>query len=287
MRLATIHTEGGLRAVRVEGDRAIETGHPDVGALLSEPDLQTAAFEAVGRSHDWGEVDLAPVIPAPGKILCIGVNYRAHIMEMGRDIPEYPTIFAKYTEALIGPNDEIALPSESSAVDWEAELALVIGRPIRRATEEQAISAIAGFTIMNDVSMRDWQYRTLQWVQGKSFESSTPLGPVLVTPDELRGHTRPTLDLTCKIDGETVQSANTSDLVFDPVDAVRYMSTFVTLRPGDVIATGTPGGVGQARKPPRYLTDGIVMVTEIEGIGRLVNTARTERWEALDLNRGL
>jgi acylpyruvate hydrolase len=145
---------------------------------------------------------------------------------------------------------------------------------VRRATDGEAEAAIAGFAVLNDVTMRDWQYRTLQWLQGKTFEATTPFGPQLVTPDELPGGVRPAVDLSCAVDGETVQAANTSDLVFDPVALVAYISQIITLNPGDVIATGTPGGVGHARKPPRYLTDGAVLTTEIEGLGSQRNTAR-------------
>jgi acylpyruvate hydrolase len=275
MRLATIRTAAGARAVRVDADRAVETGHPDVGSLLADPDWRAVAAEAEGPVHGTAGFDLAPVIPAPGKIVCVGLNYRNHILEMGRELPQYPALFAKYAEALIGAHDDIALDRESSAVDWEAELALVIGRPVRRADEQQAAAAIAGFTVMNDVTMRDWQYRTTEWMQGKTFEGTTPLGPMLVTPEELPGGVRPALPLSAALDGETVQKAETSDLVFDPVALVRYVSTILTLRPGDVIATGTPGGVGHARTPPRYLTDGRMLVTEIGGIGRLVNRARS------------
>jgi acylpyruvate hydrolase len=193
------------------------------------------------------------VIPRPGKVVCVGLNYRHHILEMGRGLPEYPTLFAKFADVLIGPRDPIRLAPESSAADWEAELAVVVGRTVRRADEKGASAAIAGFCVLNDVTMRDWQYRTTQWLQGKSFEATTPVGPALVTPDGLPGGVRPALPITGAVDGETVQKADTSDLVFDPVALVRYISTIMTLRPGDLIATGTPGGVGHARKPPRYL----------------------------------
>nr|BFE74793.1 hypothetical protein GCM10020092_080940 [Actinoplanes digitatis] len=189
------------------------------------------------------EREYAPVVLSPGKVLCVGLNYRNHILEMGRDLPEYPTLFTKFADALIGAGDEILLPPESAAVDWEAELAIVIGHPVRRADEEAAIRAIVGFTVLNDVTMRDWQYRTTEWTQGKTFEATTPLGPVLVTPDELPGGVRPALPLSASVDGEMVQKADTSDLVFDPVALVRYISTIITLRPGDVIATGTPPAV--------------------------------------------
>ncbi|HEY8479811.1 MAG TPA: fumarylacetoacetate hydrolase family protein [Spirillospora sp.] len=275
MRLATVRTDDGTRAARVAADGCVLLDAPDVGALLASENWADLAASATGRPHPLDEAAFAPLVPRPGKVLCVGLNYRTHIREMGRDLPEHPTLFAKFSDALIGARDVIQLAPESSAVDWEAELALVIGRPVRRASEDEAAAAIAGFTVMNDVSMRDWQFRTREWLQGKTFEGSTPLGPVLVTPDELPGGVRPALSLTCRVDGEVMQKADTSDLVFDPVALVRYASAIVTLRPGDVIATGTPGGVGHARKPPRYLADGMTVVTEIEGIGRLENTART------------
>ncbi|GAA4094901.1 fumarylacetoacetate hydrolase family protein [Actinomadura miaoliensis] len=275
MKLATVRTDEGTRAARLTDDGHVLLDAPDVGALLARDDWADVAASARGQALPVAEAVFAPVVPRPGKILCVGLNYRPHILEMGRDLPEHPTLFAKFADALIGARDDILLPPESSAVDWEAELTVVIGRTVRRATEEEAERAIAGFTIMNDVSMRDWQFRTKEWLQGKTFDSSTPLGPVMVTPDELPGGVRPALSLGCRVDGEVMQKANTSDLVFDPVTLVRYASTIITLRPGDVIATGTPGGVGHARKPPRYLTDGATVVTEIEGIGRLENTART------------
>ena len=230
-----------------------------------------SAAAAGGEQHAVSSLDLAPVIPRPGKVICVGLNYRNHILEMGRELPEYPTLFAKFADALIGPRDPIRLAPESSAADWEAELAVVVGSAVRRADEEQAAAAIAGFCVLNDVTMRDWQYRTTQWLQGKTFEETTPIGPVLVTPDELPGTVRPSLPLTAAVDDETVQKADTSDLVFDPVALVRYISAIMTLRPGDVIATGTQGGVGHARKPPCYLAAGMTLTTEIEGIGRLEN----------------
>ena len=274
MRLATLSTATGVRAARIEGDVAIELDVLDVGELLRRPDWQSIAADRSGARHQVADVALAPVVPRPGKIFCVGLNYRSHILEMGRGLPEFPTLFAKFPEALVGPYDAIELDPASDAVDWEAELAVVIGARVRRASEAEAAAAIAGFSVLNDVTMRDWQYRTLQWLQGKTFEATTPFGPELVTPDELPGGVRPALELSCTVDGERVQSANTSDLVFDPVALVEYISTIITLNPGDVIATGTPGGVGHARNPPRYLTDGAVVVTEISGLGRLENTAR-------------
>ncbi len=279
MRLATLRTGGAAaqsstRAVRVEADGYVDLGVADVGTLLAEPDWRDRAGAATGTTYPADPADFAPLVPRPGKIICVGLNYRNHILEMGRELPETPTLFAKYAESLIGAGDNIVLPPESEQVDWEAELAVVIGATVRRATEDQAAQAIAGFTVLNDVTMRDWQYRTKQWLQGKTFEATTPLGPVLVTPDELPGGVAPALAMTVSVDGEVMQKGDTSDLVFGPVELVRYVSTILTLQPGDLIATGTPGGVGHARKPARYLTDGSRLVTEIHGIGRLDNYAR-------------
>jgi acylpyruvate hydrolase len=267
MRLATIRTAGGTRAVRLDADRAVETGHADVGALLADRDWRLAAAAADGATHDRTTLDYAPVVPRPGKIICVGVNYGAHIAEMGRETPEFPTLFAKFPEALIGAYDDIVLPSASGAVDWEAELAVVIGATVRHADAAAAEAAIAGYAVLNDVTARDWQYRTLQWLQGKTFEATTPFGPELVTSDEAGTG----LELTCALNGETVQSANTADLVFGPVETIAYVSTILTLRPGDVLALGTPGGVGHARKPPRYLAPGAVLTTAIAGLGECRN----------------
>ena len=276
MKLATIRTSTGTAAVRVDADGLVETGQADVGALLQLPDWKQVAAAASGPKHDAAGVSFAPLIPQPGKVVCVGLNYRNHILEMGRELPEYPTLFAKYPEALIGSNDDIALAPESDAVDWEAELAVVLGATVRRARGAHAEAAIAGFAVLNDVTMRDWQYRSPMWDQGKTWEQTTPLGPYLVTPDELPGGVRPALDLRGLVNGEVVQQANTGDLVFDPVMLVEYISTILTLRPGDVIASGTPGGVGHARKPPRSLADGDVLTTEIEGLGVAENAAKAE-----------
>jgi acylpyruvate hydrolase len=276
MKLATLRTASGTQAVRVDGDRLIEIGCPDVGALLAMPDWQQRAESASGTAHDAAGADFAPLVLNPGKIVCVGLNYRHHILEMGREIPEYPTLFTKYPEALIGASDDIQLAPESDSVDWEAELAVVIGATVRRARGSSAEAAIAGFAVLNDVTMRDWQYRTMMWDQGKTWEGTTPLGPYLVTPDELPAGVRPALDLSCLVNDEMVQSANTGDLVFDPVALVEYISTILTLRPGDVIASGTPGGVGHARKPPRYLAPGDVLTTDISGLGIARNRAVAE-----------
>ncbi len=265
MRLATVRTPSGTRAAIVEGDSLTLLDHADVGAFLASG----ASPEPSGEQVPLDGATLAPVIPSPGKIICVGMNYAAHIAEMGHEPPEFPTLFAKYTDALIGPHDDIELPPETQMLDWEVELALVIGSTVRRASPEAAGTAIAGYTIMNDVTARDWQRRTPQWLQGKTFEHTTPLGPVLVTADELGDVSD--LEVRCEVDGTVRQLARTSDLVFGPIELVRYISTILTLRPGDVIATGTPAGVGAGANPPAFLGDGSVVRTTIEGIDTMEN----------------
>lgn len=276
MRLATLRRDGATIAVRVDGEVAVPIpGVADVGELLSHADWRGRAEAADGAPlalADLGERAWAPVVPRPGKIVCVGLNYRAHILEMGRELPQHPTLFAKYPEALIGAYDPIALPAASDAVDWEAELAVVVGRPVRRASVAEAEDAIAGYSVINDVTMRDWQYRSAEWFQGKTFEASAPFGPVLVTADEFSPGAR----IRALLDEETVQEAQTDDLVFSPAELVAYVSEIVTLQPGDVIATGTPGGVGHARTPHRYLTPGITLTTSVDGIGVLRNPVVAE-----------
>ena len=182
MKLATARFDGRTAAVRVDGDEAVELPAADVGALLAQPDWRHVAAQG-GTRHQLSGLDLAPVVPQPGKIVCVGLNYRNHILEMGRELPEHPTLFAKYAEALIGPNDEIVKPADSDALDWEGELAVVIGTRVRNADAEAAAAAIAGYAVLNDVTVRDYQYRTKQWLQGKTFEDTTPFGPHLVTTD--------------------------------------------------------------------------------------------------------
>ncbi|MGY1883940.1 fumarylacetoacetate hydrolase family protein [Blastococcus sp. SYSU DS0753] len=272
MRLATVRTlDGATRAVRVEDEHLVDLGVADLGEFLASPGWEDRAAGATEPAAHLRGAAFAPVIPRPGKIVCVGLNYRNHILEMGRDLPEYPTLFSKYADTLVGANDDIVKPPETEAFDWECELAVVIGSPVRRARGADAERAIAGFAVLNDVTCRDWQFRTREWLQGKNWETTTPLGPYLVTPDELPGGVRPTLEISTRIDGETVQKDTTGDLLFDPVALVEYVSTMGTLRPGDVIATGTPGGVGHARKPARYLEVGQHLTTEISGLGRCEN----------------
>lgn len=268
MRLLTLRTPEGNRAVREDNGSLVEIeGFDDVGQLLQRQDWADVAAAADGARYPLDGADLAPVVPNPSKVLCVGLNYRTHILEMGRDLPEYPTLFAKFADTLTGPYDDVELPPEDEAIDWEAELAVVIGRPARRVSEAEAAHYIAGYTLCNDISMRTWQFRTKEWLQGKIWERSTPLGPALVTADEYR----PGATIRSSVDGQTMQEASTSDLLFTPEHLVAYISTMITLNPGDVIITGTPGGVGRARTPEVYLADGQLLETEIEGLGVLRN----------------
>lgn len=269
MRLATIRTGGATRAARLDGEHAVVLSAPDVGALLAERDWRATASSESGERVPVDQLDYAPVVTRPSKIFCVGLNYRTHILEMGRELPTAPTLFAKFADTLIGARDQLVLPSVSDEVDWEAELGVVVGTPLRRASVAEASAAVAGYTVVNDVSMRDWQWRTTQWLQGKTFEASTPAGPWLVTPDEM-GDT-PDLELRCEVDGEVMQSSRTSDLLFGPADILSYISQFTTLRPGDLVATGTPGGVGAARDPKVFLRPGQVLRTAIEGLSECVN----------------
>jgi acylpyruvate hydrolase len=275
MKLATIRTDTGTAAVRVTDDIAVEIpGLADVGELLASAGWQDRAAAADGTSRPVASLDFAPLIPRPDKIVCVGLNYLPHIRETGGTVPEYPILFAKYRGALIGAQDDIALPAVSDQVDWEAELAVVVGAPARSVTEEQAPAHIAGYTVLNDVSMRDYQRRTSEFLQGKTFENSTPVGPWLVTPDEFDGLSG---EISTLVNGDTMQQADVSELVFGPAKLVSYLSDIITLLPGDVIATGTPGGVGLARKPPVFLKDGDTVTIRIAGIGELVNVCRAAK----------
>ena len=213
---------------------------------------------------------LAPV-PRPGKVICIGLNYRDHAAEMGLALPERPTIFTKFSTSVIGPSDPVVLPPISAEVDWEVELAVVIGKTARAVREEDALDYVAGYTVLNDVSARDLQIRLggSQWVWGKSLDSFCPMGPVLVTRDDLPDPGN--LGVSLRVNGVTMQSSNTANLVFGVPQLVSFLSQAITLEPGDVIATGTPGGVGMGRKPPVFLKAGDRMEAEVEGIGVLEN----------------
>ncbi|SEF18718.1 fumarylacetoacetate hydrolase family protein [Jiangella alba] len=277
MRLATLRVDDHTVAVRVDDTSVVEiAGAADVGALLHDPRWRARAETADGPAHVRQGIEprrWAPVIPRPGKVICVGLNYAAHIREMGRERPEHPTLFAKFPEAVTGPYDDIVVPGRlARALDWEGELAVVVGSSCFRADRTTASAAIAGYAVLNDVTMRDYQYRTTEWLQGKTLQASTPFGPFLVTPDE---HST-SAEVRTTVDGEVMQSARIDDLVFDPADLIAYVSELVTLSPGDVISTGTPGGVGHARTPARYLANGSRLQTAIDGLGEQSNLVRIE-----------
>ncbi|WP_407270243.1 fumarylacetoacetate hydrolase family protein [Radiobacillus sp. PE A8.2] len=220
-------------------------------------------------TYDRTNLTLGPPVPNPSKIICIGTNYKDHVAEMKSQIPAYPVLFAKFANALIGPEDDIEKSPLTNKLDYEVELAIVIGKKASEVTKESALEYIAGYTIANDVSARDLQKRTPQWLQGKSLDRSTPIGPWIVTTDEL---TNPAV-LTIKsyVNGEIRQNSNTKHLIFDIPYLIEFISNLITLEPGDIILTGTPDGVGFAMDPPGLLEIGDVVTLEIEGIGRLEN----------------
>jgi acylpyruvate hydrolase len=277
MRLATL--EGGERsfAAVVREDGAVRVGdYPDVGALLRDGE---AGLEGARRAADAAEAisferaELLCPVTVPGAIVCVGLNYRSHILEMGRELPEHPTLFAKLPRALTDPYAEIEMPARSDRVDYEAELGIVIGATGRDIAPEDAHRHVAGYTIVNDVTARDFQKRTLQWFAGKTFQASTPVGPWLVTPDELGALDEREISLT--VNGEERQRSNLGDLVFGVADLIADLSRIVKLEPGDLIATGTPGGVGEALG--RLLEDGDVVAVTIDGVGTIESTFRSRR----------
>jgi acylpyruvate hydrolase len=272
MRLATIRLEAGTRCVRIDetDEGAVETGHADVGELLAHPDWRATAAGADGARHDAGGLEYATLVPHPEKVICVGLNYLDHIAETGRTPPTHPTLFPKFARSLTGAFDDIPLPhdDESTSADWEAELAVVIGRTVRRARGAEAEAAIAGYTVANDISIRDFQYHTTQFMPGKAWEGSTPIGPhLLVTDPGDPAH----FPIECLVDDVVMQSSNTSELCFGPVELIEYISTFITLVPGDLIISGTPSGVGHARDPKVFIRRGQTVVTRIEGVGECRN----------------
>jgi 2-keto-4-pentenoate hydratase/2-oxohepta-3-ene-1,7-dioic acid hydratase in catechol pathway len=282
MRLATIQTPNGAHAALQKGSGFIDLNTTDptlptsVRALLEGgPALLLAAARVAEHpravSYAGGETRLLPPVPDPQKIICVGLNYRDHAAETGAPIPREPVLFSKYATALVGHGDSIVLPAVSKEVDYEAELVLVVGKKGRHLREENALEHLAGYTIGHDVSARDWQLKKdgKQWLAGKTFDTFAPTGPVLVTRDEV--HDPCALGIRLRLNGKTMQDSNTRQMIFTPAAVLAYVSQVVTLQPGDLIFTGTPPGVGVARKPPVYLKGGDVVEVEIEGLGVLRN----------------
>ncbi|MEW9672136.1 fumarylacetoacetate hydrolase family protein [Ammoniphilus sp. 3BR4] len=218
------------------------------------------------------DVQLEAPVQNPAKMICVGHNYREHILEMGRELPPYPVIFAKFANTIIGPQDDIPFYPVSEQLDYEAEFAFVIGKRARNVSADQALDYVAGYTIVNDVTYRDIQRRTIQWLQGKTVEGSAPMGPWLVTGDEIGDPAG--LEVVLTVNGEERQRSNTANLVFTVQYLVEFLSGLMTLEPGDVILTGTPGGVGVARNPQVFLKDGDVVRIEIDRIGALENRVK-------------
>ena len=268
MRYASYEYDGRRRVGQIDDSSLIPlNGLVEIGAD-TPLGLLTATERLSAERVPVSDVHLLPVTPNPSKVVCVGLNYADHIAETGRDTPTYPVLFTKFGASLIGPTDDIVLPPETSQMDWEGELVVVIGKSGRRIPVEQAPDYVAGYTVANDITMRDYQYKTHQWLQGKAWDRSTPIGPYLVTPDEV--------DLTSAgirtiLNGAEVQNSVLSQLFFDVPTLIATISEFTVLQPGDLILTGTPGGVGYRRKPQLFLSVGDTVTVEIDGVGSITN----------------
>jgi acylpyruvate hydrolase len=237
------------------------------------PELLSAASRDATAAVPLDQVRLLPVVPRPSKVFCVGLNYRSHVTETNRDLPTYPVLFGKFAASLLGPYDDIVLPPESTQVDYEGELVVVIGRAGRRIDEAHALDHVLGYTVANDITMRDYQYRTHQWMQGKAWDASTPIGPYLVPPEDVdigKAGIRTVLN------GEKVQESDVSTLIFTIPKLIATISTFTELTPGDLILTGTPSGVGYRRDPQVFLRDGDEITVEVDGVGAIRNRVRAQ-----------
>jgi acylpyruvate hydrolase len=268
MRYVSAVVDGRTVAAELVGHTVVPlTGMAEVGAETSTDALAGAAREST-RAVAVDEVELRPVVPSPRRIICVGLNYRSHVEETKRGQSDYPVLFSKFASSLLAPDGMIELPPESDQIDYEGELAVVIGRSGRRIAERDAADHILGYAAANDVTVRDYQYKTHQWMQGKSWDNTTPLGPAIVTADELD------LDsaaISTKLNGEQVQSSDLGKLIFSIPKLIAIISTFTTIDPGDIILTGTPGGVGFRRDPQLFLREGDLVEVEVEGVGRISN----------------
>lgn len=274
MKFAQILLRGKPVAVIEQGSRWYQLDKP-LADYLATSEVQFISAEYMGAQPlDLSEGDFIRPLSNVSRVLCVGLNFTDHAKEVGAETPSHPTIFTKFGNALIGPGEQIQMPTESNKIDWEVELCAVIGKKGRRIPVEEAEEYLLGYTVLNDVSVRDWQGRTSEWFQGKNWDSMTPFGPVIVSPDEL--DIAGGLAMTCTVDGETRQQGSTANLIFRPAEVISYISTFMTLQPGDLIALGTPAGVGLSLRPRKWLAPGQTVVTEIEGIGRLTNVCSSE-----------
>jgi acylpyruvate hydrolase len=271
--LAARRGDGFVDLAQVKG------GAGELGALLREaPDfaaLQTAVDAAPAGARVAAEAAYAPPIAAGARIFCLGLNFLDHAAEGSHAKPEYPVVFSRYPSSFVGHDAPLELPGASAMYDYEAELVIVIGKRGRHIAREDALAHVAGYTLMNDGSLRDFQKRTPQWLMGKNFDRSGALGPEIVTADELPPGARD-LALRGRLNGQVMQQASTSDMIFDVETTVAYISVAMTLEPGDLIAMGTPAGVGYARKPPRFMVAGDTFEIELERVGTLRNPVRPE-----------
>ncbi len=284
MRLATFTDRTGTRIGLVVGDEIVDLKRArpelptDMIAFLAAGhealDAARAALKGASGRLKLKDVRLGPPVPKPGKFLAIGLNYADHVAESGLAKPVHPLFFNKQTTCVTGPFDPILMPRDSEQVDYEGEMGFVIGKRCRRVAREQAHEAIAGYCVINDVSIRDWQFRAQTFTLGKSFDSHGPTGPWIVTPDELGDPHR--LGIRTWVNGELRQNSSTNQLIYDCFDQVVALSQAFTLEPGDIVSTGTPGGVGMGFKPPKYLKIGDVVKIEIEGIGAIENRVEPE-----------
>jgi len=276
MAYATFEQDGRQRVGEVHGSTVVPLDLLVASGESVRPEGLLSAQRLTRDAVELDSVRLLPVVPNPSKIFCVGLNYREHVTESKRELPTYPVLFAKYADSLIGAHDDIILPPESSQVDYEGEFTVVIGHGGRRIAEEDALDHVLGYTVANDVTMRDYQYKTHQWMQGKAWDSSTPVGPYLVTPDEVN------LDhagIRTEVNGQKVQESDLSMLIFSIPRLIATISTFTTLRPGDLILTGTPGGVGYRRDPQLFLKDGDEVSVEVDGVGVIRNLIRADSGE--------
>ncbi|KOY82308.1 fumarylacetoacetate hydrolase family protein [Lysinibacillus macroides] len=249
------------------GKESLQLAQGAIDFILENP--ESFDKQAIFNIED---VKVEAPVQNPGKIICVGHNYREHILEMGRELPSNPVIFAKFANTILGPDDDIPFYPISDQLDYEAEFTFIVGKQARNVSEEDALDYVAGYTITNDVTYRDIQRRTLQWLQGKTVDGSAPMGPYLVTSDELADPSG--LDVVLTVNGEVRQKTNTANLVFDVKKLVSFLSNLMTLEPGDVVLTGTPGGVGVAMNPPTFLQDGDVVRIEIDKVGALENKVK-------------
>jgi acylpyruvate hydrolase len=274
MRLARVIKDGKIGLAAKNGDAVTMAFGADVADLdahiaagsLLEAGAKALAGEAVAEA----DLTFLPLAKRPSKIICLGLNYRDHAEESGLGIPEFPVLFARFPSSLIGHNAPIILPKVSEQLDWEAELVVVLSKGGKNIAEADALNHVAGYSVFNDASIRDYQMKTPQWTAGKNFDHTGAIGPWLVTPDELPAGAAG-LKIECRLDGVVMQSSNTSNLIFNVANTIHLLSGFMTLEAGDLLVMGTPGGVGIARNPQVWMKAGQVCEVEIEGVGLLVN----------------